>query len=249
MKTTRLSKLTLSFLSLFSTASLAQNTPLPQQFTGFHIGLGLGVSSFFSKMSTTYELENFGVEIISPVSNSEASATKNGAMGQFLVGYGYVAPHNTYIGIEGMLSALASTKINFNNTYVTSDITRNMLEPSLDLRFGLLLTPSSLIYLQGGASYNRLKIDLHTPAQLAVGGGSRRVSTIGTQVGVGFEYMTSKHIGFAGNYTYEFYPSLSGGSSLSCESADGTLRCSQASAKGTQVSGQEALLQLIYHFS
>lgn len=180
---------------------------------------------------------------------------KYGPMGALFVGYGLVFDNHTYLGAELGVNFLGANETSLrDNPTVTSTstifsfgtqtgfmtynaalmtktkVTRDSLEPFLDVKAGMLITPTALVYLRGGINYNSLKIKSHSSfnvtglatenirsgEELATGtattafnfNNSHTESVIGFRAGVGGEVMVTPEIGVGADYIYSFYKNI-----------------------------------------
>lgn len=232
---------------------------------------------------------------------ASANIYKYGPMGALFVGYGNVFDNHTYLGAELGLNLLGSnetslrasptsaptiTSTNGNNgvfsfaTYNSSlsshtKITRNTVEPFLDIKAGWLITPTALVYLRGGINYNSFKTK--TSTDFAVTGhseftsagsttitdasasatlsSSNKKSNIGFRAGIGGEVMVTPELGVGADYVYSFYKNINTTTSgdatdVSCDAQEGCIVVPATIANNTKakLSDQQVMAQLIYHF-
>jgi opacity protein-like surface antigen len=224
-------------------------------------------------------------------------------MGRLFIGYGQVFDNHSYVGAELGLNifgaddavlhdhtsdsrVITAQDINGNigaadiNSSLTTRtrVTRNTVEPTLDLKLGFLMTPTTLVFLRGGLNYNNIKIQNYA-AYVASGlilpevsGASHlyplSASTIATplrrthnngavgyRAGVGMEVMVTPQLGVSADYVYSWYRNttakISGpGSDVACDVLEGCLvtTATQSAHAKVQTDDQQVLAQLIYHF-
>jgi opacity protein-like surface antigen len=198
--------------------------------------------------------------LINTVSTStDAKTYRYGPMASLFVGYGLVFENYGYLGAELGVNFLgaSSTSTNHNTSVSTvtagifdiatgvvavegiqnrsidvkTKVTRNSVEPFLDLKIGFLSTPTVLVYARGGINYNKLNVKQETnyagsdsftfTANIATlqpttttttsntvfsESHSDSKSAVGWRAGVGLEYMVTPNFGVGGDYIYSFYP-------------------------------------------
>lgn len=236
-----------------------------------------------------------------PGDNATLSANNNvyryGAMGNLFVGYGQVYDNNAYLGAELGLNffgarvttqksaASNNTEITYTDSFISeiqqllinnalnanTAITRNSLEPYLDIKLGYVFNPSLLTYLKGGINYNKIEIKNTTSwqtnavlspiAPIFPGSGAASLEQshsrggLGYRVGAGMEYLLTPQIGLGMEYVYTFYRKVQSedngsGTNVACDALEGCQIVSANLANSTHVtvSDQEIMAQLIYHF-
>lgn len=244
------------------------------------------------------------IEPIGNTYNNYASANvyKFGPMGALFIGYGNVFDNHAYLGGELGLNFLGANETSFRSTptsvpTITSDdpfgdvfgyatytaslsthtkITRNTVEPFLDLKAGFLLTPTALIYLRGGLNYNSFKTKTNTTFNVtgiqeaferggedvvttastsAALSSSNKKSNIGFRAGIGGEVMVTPELGVGADYIYSFYRNINTSSSgeaadVSCDTLEGCIVIPGTITNNTKakLSDQQVMAQLIYHF-
>jgi opacity protein-like surface antigen len=227
---------------------------------------------------------------------------KYGAMGALFVGYGMVFDNHSYLGAElgvNFLGAnetkLRSTSTNtvtgttalpplfeeftsYTSTATTqTKVTRNNVEPFLDIKAGFLVTPTALVYLRGGINYNSLKTKSNSSfnitgvtafddpgedsgSDIASAASSlsstHKKNTVGFRLGIGGEVMVTPEFGIGADYVYSWYKKLntsaSGlGSSVICDEFLGpvctVVPASVETSTNVKLSDQQVMAQFIYH--
>ncbi len=156
-------------------------------FEGFSAGLGLGIGTMMTNITST--TTSVGVEsaYLSGVDGSifshfaRSNVYKFGPMGNLFIGYGYMKDIY-YLGVDVGLNILGANESNLNhsdsaNLLITSDaggtvtvlaynnafqtktkVTRGWAEPFLDIKLGGLITPQTNAYIRGGLSLNSVTI-------------------------------------------------------------------------------------------
>lgn len=288
-------KLSLICLAIASPASLlAQPVASPCSFSGLTLGVGVGATTFMTDISND-----------TSVGNAALDPTKNiydfGPMAELFIGYGNVFDNNTYLGAELGLNIFGSTETSVSDTatnhvtttafevgniigtanysnslYTKTKVTRNAVEPVLDIKAGYLVTPTALIFLRGGVAYNNLKIKTNSvynvsgntvpnPQSSAKASSvttssslftSQTKSTFAFRLGIGTEYMVTPNFGIGADYIYTFYPSLkttaaTGGRDVACDALEGCVadNVTYANTSKASLNDQQVMAQLIYHFS
>jgi len=243
------------------------------------------------------------VEPIGNVYNNYTSANiyKFGPMGALFVGYGNVFDNHTYLGAELGLNFLGASQTTLRSIptsvpTITSDdtitntfgygtydaslstrtkITRNTVEPFLDIKAGWLITPTALVYLRGGINYNSIKT--HTNTNFNVTGteefvsegedilttattssslsSSKKQNMIGFRAGIGGEVMVTPELGVGADYVYSFYRNLNTSTSgdatdVACDTLEGciVIPATITNNAKAKLSDQQVMAQLIYHF-
>jgi|GEM_PF-6825434 opacity protein-like surface antigen len=292
-------KLSLICLAIASpTSLLAQPAASPCSFSGLTLGLGLGASTFMTDISND---TSAGTAALDPTKN----IYDFGPMAAVFVGYGNVFDNHAYLAGELGLNVFAPTETSVSDTarsnvtmtstdpfppdistatytnslYTKTKVTRNAVEPFLDLKAGYLVTPTALIYLRGGISYNNLKIKTNsvynatgTTTVISSGGSPESVnssvaaissfyssqtkSTFSWRLGIGTEYMVTPNFGIGADYIYTFYPNLkttasSSANDVACDVLEGCVADTAAFANTSKASlnDQQVMAKLIYHFS
>lgn len=233
-----------------------------------------------------------------PTYTNNANLYRFGGMASLFAGYGHVFEYgwlsSLYLGGEVGLNYLnafhtAQKSTPFNNVDVTSTdfiddvfgdvlvnsainskthVSRNSLEPFIDLKLGFLVTPTMLAYLRGGINWNTIEVKTSSVYQTssmdrfgdamqasATLEDSQAISGIGYRAGAGFEVLMTPQIGVGADYVYSFYrkvnTSASGfGSDLACDSLEGCrgVNASINNSASSHVYDQEVMAQVIYHF-
>lgn len=220
-----------------------------------------------------------------------------GIMGALFVGYGQVYTNGTYLGAELGLNFFGarSTSQNgstTNNLFIASvdeenfvaqdvtvsqqistntRVTRNSIEPFLDLKLGYLITPTTLGYLRGGVNYNTIKIttDADYSVVVAPSTGFSPIPPPGSisadhsqsrtgfnfRAGAGVEVLITPDVGLGVDYVYTFYRNVTSsftgtGTDIACDTLEGCIQkpATLASSTKATVADQEVVAQLIYHF-
>jgi opacity protein-like surface antigen len=226
-----------------------------------------------------------------------------GAMGAIYVGYGNVFDNNVYLGAELGLNIFGATNtsqkgasnsnidvsgaadddIGIDNQTIMQNalnakttVTRNSIEPFLDIKLGYLVTPTMLAYIKGGINYNDLEVKTsssyqssglliengvpHSNFPLSASGsngasGSNSKNGIGWRAGIGMEVMVTPQLGVGGDYVYTFYRQVSAnasgvGTDAACDAVEGcvTTTSSMTQSGKATIDDQEVMAKLIYHF-
>jgi len=221
-----------------------------------------------------------------------------GIMGALFVGYGQIYTNNTYIGAELGLNFFGARSTSLkgstsNNQYVSSSqrnaqvqfgdvaisqqistntrVTRNAIEPFLDLKLGYLITPTTLGYLRGGLNYNTIQIKNNaaysvivdpstsfrpTPPPGSIGADHSHSRTgFNWRAGAGVEVLVTPDVGLGVDYVYTFYRNVTSnttgsGNDIACDTLEGCIQvpATLTSSSKATVSDQEVMAQLIYHF-
>ncbi|MBX3708484.1 MAG: outer membrane beta-barrel protein [Gammaproteobacteria bacterium] len=239
------------------------------------------------------------------VSNySKGNIYRYGAMAKLFVGYGNVFDNHAYLGAElgvnffGANDATLRNTAAHNTTVSSTDsqlpaygeaqlntalssrtkITRNAVEPLLDLKLGFLMTPTALAYIRGGINYNTIRVKTNSSYQAdgAVENtldpeepnfpltatasssfeNSRKKSSVGYRAGIGMEVMITPEFGVGADYVYTFYRNVNtntanhAGNDVACDAYEGcqVVAADQSNSTRTRLSDQQVLAQLIYHF-
>lgn len=269
-------------------------------FNGYNIGGGLGVINFTSSMSSN--LTQNGT-----ISSSANDITNPGVKGNFFVGYSYT-PNNWlvlgaelgvnivsrksisldnnvyndtlvlgtdfFLGIDS--SGEVGTHTNFNNALTAS---RNLLEPTFDIKAGILITPSVETYARLGVGYNNISLtsassfretafqevtipffpfasssfaEINAPFRI-----SKNNSIFSFRTGFGLTGMITPSIGLSGDYIYSFYNTshinrTTNSRQISCDIIEGCTvneNGTYINRSKARVSDQEILMQLVYYFN
>lgn len=278
----------LFFLAL---SSVSFHLQARDPFGGWTGGVGVGATTFQSKNSYNAFVgnESYGAN------NHDY---RYNAMASVFLGKNWVSPEMYLVGLELGVNFLGADEINYsanNQTSVTtiattlegasgrstynnslnSDYTlsRNSVEPYLDLKLGLLFSPESLFFIRAGIEYNELEFEasgLYSAAGRNIitrgDGNSNSIGIfsgfdvkkerdkIGLRAGAGLEYLISPAWSLGANYIFTFYPhihlnNVTNANDVACDVLEGcviesTQFVSNASAKPYD---QQAMLQLIYH--
>lgn len=208
---------------------------------------------------TLYLGGELGLTLVSPDSTSLSTYTTNNT----------IATQTTRPNIQ---------KIATINTALTATtrVSQNNVIPVFDIKPGFFITPSALLFARLGINYNQLQINstsnYNTSGIVRLADGTpvgaqadassifstlEKKNIVGMRGGLGFEYMVTPTFSVGANYIYTHYSKIStSGSSASnqiaCDTYEG---CSSQSggrnaiSSASNVSAEDIMLQLIYHFA
>ena len=286
-------KIKLSFLLALVSNPLGNAYARVEHFGGFTIGAGGGAILSMADLETTSSTRT-------ETDSSKNEIFKFGPMGVLSVGYGHIY-NRFFMGADLGLNFLGARKLtisdstethvpllatnivgipggietgSYNNSLFTeTEITRNLIEPFLDMKFGFLLAPTILAYLKGGISYNSR--DISTTSYFNASGNTEgsfivaptNVSTVttrlrfanddnrlGVRAGIGGEFFITPHIGLATDYVFTFYHHIDQSSSgtvsdVICDSIEGCVVAdgSFSNTSSAKVRDQKVTAQIIYH--
>lgn len=264
-------------------------------FNGLNVGGGLGLIDLRPSVSTTFTQNTL-------TADGKGHANGLGAKGNLFVGYS-VTPNDwlylggelglnltnkrevtvhtnggvnyTVTGTDATVGATGYANINIR-TNNTTTATRRIIEPTLDVKPGLLITPNTVLYARVGMSFNTINIESKTGYN-AVGNQSVNIpfvysnttsastsqqfsqsnerNVIGWRAGFGLISMMSSNLGLSADYIYTSYNHgslnrTSPGNQVACDIMEG---CSvnpdgtYTSSSKTDVSDHEVLVQLVYY--
>lgn len=262
--------------------ALAYDGPIPSRyaFNGPTVGVGIGANTFMTNLSQDYILSG-----MSSAFYDNNHMYSYGIMGNILAGYGNVFPSGFYLGTELGLNIFQPTQTSFRyaaqatstiingipvavsqaSVVSTTQVKRNALEPTLDIKMGGLVAPNVLAFLRGGINYNNLEIKSQSlyqsqsliPPVVSTSSlftTSQSKKSVGLRGGLGMEYMVTSRLGVSANYIYTFYRNVNTNASgtinaVACDVFEGCV-ASSAAAEEThkaRMNDQQVLLELIYH--
>lgn len=272
---------------------------------GAGVGVTTFMSDMKSSSSVSSDIVNTPIDLVmqpeldhtySVATHADTNVYRYNAMGNLFVGYGHVFSNYMYLGSELGMNVFGAnetelphsvTSANFASDFgdvvynvnkslsSKTTVSRNSVEPFLDIKLGFLSTPTALVYLRGGINYNEITAKQTTTYQASGSGyddfltkqdleeastsftytNKESRSGIGYRVGAGTEFMVTPEMGIGFDYVYSFYPKVSKstsgtGTDVACYHLEGcavTPGTYAADTKAT-VSDQEVLAKLIYHF-
>jgi opacity protein-like surface antigen len=251
---------------------------IPADFTSGGPGVLIGIPPNTTNFSTNADIYRFG------------------PMARLFIGYGNVFANYAYVGAELGLNGVdandasmhsTSSRVDttvadfgdaflnlqtISNTFETrTKIERNTVEPTLDLKLGFLMTPTTLVYLRGGINYNEIKIKTHAAYSASAANtgfpissgstqslpmeGTHKSRSVGLRAGLGAEYLITPTIGISADYVYSWYRNTTAktsglGTDVMCDilNACAVIPATQASTSKVQTDDQQILAQVIYHF-
>lgn len=270
-------------------------------FNGYNVGGGLGVVNLSSSFSSNVNQNGL-------LASAANDITNPGLKGNFFVGYSFTptnwlvlgaelgvnivsrrqislsaqAHHDSLVtGTDSFLSLITATGSVFTQTDLNNNLTvsRNLLEPTFDLKAGLLITPNVMSFARLGVGYNNIRItssssfvedafqevnipffpfasssfgEIHAPFKRTKSNG-----IFSLRGGFGFTGMITPSVGISGDYVYSFYNTNrlnvnTNSKQISCDIIEGC----HVNTDGTyrnrskaRVSDQEILMQLVYYFN
>lgn len=269
-------------------------------FNGYNIGGGLGIVNFTASMSS--DVSQNGL-----VNSAVSDLTNPGVKGNLFVGYTYTPTNWLVLGAElgvnivsrkqitlrddnyqdvlvrgtdfflGINSAgQVGTHTNFNDALTAS---RNLLEPTLDLKAGILITPNLETHGRVGVGYNRITLNANSSfsetafqevtipffpfasssfAEMnAPFKTSKNRNVFPLRVGFGLTGMLTPNIGVSGDYIYSFYNTsrinrTNASRQISCDIIEGCTVNENGTYQNrskARVSDQEILMNLVYYFN
>jgi opacity protein-like surface antigen len=246
---------------------------------------------------------NVGTYTLSANGLSKTPRTRSfqfGFMGDLAVGYGKRISHPFYLGSEAGVIFFGTRKTasqtTAGGTTVIQDspvfgedktvtVTRalestvtasgNVIVPYIDLKPGLLISDSSILFGRIGVDYNQLKVrtasnyrgsgqsipaagpSLVSGSSSASFASTHKAQRAGLRTGLGFEYLLTENIGISANYIYAFYSTLVTATNgtmnqVTCDASEGCPVNSDGTYSATgrsKMSDQQVLLELNYHLT
>jgi len=214
-------KMTAVLLSLGSASALAGTMgavePVVNNFDGFYVGLGSGLSTLFEKHNYS-SVESDGHNNFSSSSKDAASST----LFTGTLGYGKMFAEKTYLGAKFSTyyspaerrysSAHSDIYRDHQNVYISHFSRSFMPTYNLDLMLGYEVIPNFLPFVEGGVSFSDFRVKTtHNVSRTALVGGStisysNNLSTGGYNtnwnVGIGGYYLVDKNWFFSTDLVY-----------------------------------------------
>jgi len=203
------------FLTINSTLAGGPEKPADYGFNGFWVGADIGVAhgTFHGNQSAL---------VGNTLSTDERNYLYDSAFtGGIQLGYGWQW-NRGYFGLyaQGHLFELTDKQqfffFNLSNTPFLTRIAQVKLVSSaaIGIKPGILLSPTTLLFLQIAASYTRAHLNSVTFGGSGQGSGSAATNLIKNIVaprfGIGIEQKLSQHLSLLINYTYTYYGHIEG---------------------------------------
>jgi outer membrane immunogenic protein len=250
--------------------------PPPPVWTGLYVGINAGGTwNSSNSVETTavpvFAAPTFGTELAlsSALATGSAPVNNSGFIGGGQVGYNFQFYNSWVVGIEADIQGIASSNatdsfsgsgvpVGFPTETITSTVTSEKRINYLGTvrgRLGFLITPTILIYGDGGLAYGG--IDAATgigQTNLPFGGfgsfGNINNSRVGWTAGGGFEWLFMPNWSLKVEYLYYDLGSVTYGlSPLTLTNAVGATLYSSAPFSSTRFNGNIVRAGLNYHFN
>lgn len=241
---------------------IAPVDPVISNFNGLYVGLGTGSRQGEFRATSTNQL---GIpNDPSPLIFSHAVRSHDGdILGNAFIGFGHSFQMVYLAGeVYGNLNKLqvssstlsvipSGVNVNFTNS-VRAHL--NNIEGGADLRPGLLVTPSTLLYGRVGVAFNKLYLNPISIGQQIGGPGfinassSKSKSTANLRIGGGFEQMLGHNFSIRADYIYTDYGRINangGGTFIDEDQNTATLN----SASTMKVTTNTFLFSVAYYFN